>query len=147
MKRSHGTVNLWILWKKLVSLAEPPNCGLIYLSNYWFYVCYWLELNRKETGNFIWKLLKKWYHFSLQQVMWITQGGDCPISAGWKHFQTMSTPTSWKWSKLSSFLPLHGPEYGQIWRSRCYTIESVKEWLGLLGNQQIWKLLKYGLTA
>ena len=63
MERSHGTVNLWIPWKKLVSLAEPPISGLMYLLNYWFFDCYWLELNRKETGHFIWKLLKKWYHF------------------------------------------------------------------------------------
>ena len=41
----------------------------MYLLNHCFYAWYSLELNGKENGHFIWKLLKIWYHFSLQQIM------------------------------------------------------------------------------
>ena len=52
-----------------------------------------------------------------------------------------------KRGSLSSFLQLHGQEYGHIWGSVCHTIKSVKERLELLGNQEIWRLCKYELTA
>ena len=73
--------------------------------------------------------------------------GPLRISELWKYCQTMPTPTSWKGSTLSRFLLLHGHEYSHIWESRYHTLESVKEHLGLLGNQQIRKLWMYGLTA